>query len=108
MAKTVVILGGAYAGLHIAHYLLKQKNKDVKVVLVSKVRNRALCTAEPGARKILPDPVLPPRDIHVKAPPNPPPQASKEDSRLTSSGAEQPLLLEHCFRPCRHPGHHQG
>lgn len=37
MAKTVVILGGSYAGLHIAHYLLKQKIPDVKVILVSKV-----------------------------------------------------------------------
>ncbi len=36
MAPTVVILGGAYGGLHIAHYLLKY-NKEVKVVLVSKV-----------------------------------------------------------------------
>lgn len=38
MAKTVVILGGSYAGLHVAHYLLKQKIPDVKVILVSKVR----------------------------------------------------------------------
>lgn len=38
MANTVVILGGSYAGLHIAHYLLKQKIPDVKVILVSKVR----------------------------------------------------------------------
>lgn len=37
MAKTVVILGGSYAGLHVAHYLLKQKTKDVKIILVSKV-----------------------------------------------------------------------
>ena len=37
MAKTVVILGGSYAGLHIAHYLLKQKIPDTKVILVSKV-----------------------------------------------------------------------
>ena len=37
MAKTVVILGGSYAGLHIAHALLKQKNSDLKVILVSKV-----------------------------------------------------------------------
>ncbi|KUI63730.1 Apoptosis-inducing factor 1 [Cytospora mali] len=36
MAKTVVILGGSYAGLHVAHYLLKQKIPDVKVILVSK------------------------------------------------------------------------
>lgn len=36
MAKTVVILGGSYAGLQIAHYLLKQKIPDVKVILVSK------------------------------------------------------------------------
>ncbi|OAA58098.1 Pyridine nucleotide-disulfide oxidoreductase, FAD/NAD(P)-binding domain protein [Niveomyces insectorum RCEF 264] len=36
MPKTVVILGGAFGGLHVAHYLLKN-NKDVKVILVSKV-----------------------------------------------------------------------
>lgn len=36
MVKTVVILGGSYAGLHVAHYLLKQKIPDVKVILVSK------------------------------------------------------------------------
>ena len=37
MAKTVLILGGAFAGLHVAHGLLKKNDKDVKVVLVSKV-----------------------------------------------------------------------
>lgn len=37
MAPTVVILGGAYGGLQIAHSLLKN-NKEAKVVLVSKVR----------------------------------------------------------------------
>ena len=37
MVKTVVVLGGAYAGLHVAHYLLK--NTDVKVILVTKVRS---------------------------------------------------------------------
>lgn len=38
MVKTVVILGASYAGLHIAHALLK-KNDDqsLKVILVSKV-----------------------------------------------------------------------
>lgn len=36
MAKTVVILGGSLAGLHIAHYLLKLKIPELKVVLVSK------------------------------------------------------------------------
>jgi NADH dehydrogenase FAD-containing subunit len=35
MAKTILILGGSYAGLHIAHYLLKQNLPDVKVVLVT-------------------------------------------------------------------------
>jgi len=34
--KTVVILGGSYAGLHIAHALLKKRDPTVKVVLVSK------------------------------------------------------------------------
>ncbi|KAK3324702.1 hypothetical protein B0T19DRAFT_236768 [Cercophora scortea] len=36
MAKTVVILGGSYAGLHVAHALLKKPANDVKVILVSK------------------------------------------------------------------------
>ncbi|KAI1325290.1 FAD/NAD(P)-binding domain-containing protein [Xylariaceae sp. FL0255] len=39
MAKTVVILGGAYAGVQIAHRLLKYTKpqvKDLKVILVSK------------------------------------------------------------------------
>ncbi|KAK4237099.1 hypothetical protein C8A03DRAFT_16305 [Achaetomium macrosporum] len=36
MTKTVVILGGAYGGLHVAHALLKRANKDLKVILVSK------------------------------------------------------------------------
>jgi len=38
MAKTVLILGGSLAGLHIAHALLKKNDKDVKVILVSQVR----------------------------------------------------------------------
>jgi NADH dehydrogenase FAD-containing subunit len=38
MTKTVVILGGAYGGLHVAHALLKKADKDLKVSLVSKVR----------------------------------------------------------------------
>lgn len=38
MTKTVVILGGSYGGLHVAHYLLKQKYPDVKVILITKVR----------------------------------------------------------------------
>lgn len=37
MAKTVVILGGSYGGVHVAHYLLKQKIPDLKVIVVSKV-----------------------------------------------------------------------
>ncbi|KAH6634532.1 hypothetical protein B0J18DRAFT_22833 [Chaetomium sp. MPI-SDFR-AT-0129] len=36
MSKTVLILGGSYAGLHIAHALLKKSLQDVKVILVSK------------------------------------------------------------------------
>ncbi|KAK0645651.1 hypothetical protein B0T16DRAFT_351532 [Cercophora newfieldiana] len=36
MPATVVILGGSFAGLHIAHALLKKNTKDLKVVLVSK------------------------------------------------------------------------
>jgi NADH dehydrogenase FAD-containing subunit len=35
MTKTVVILGGSYAGLHVAHHLLKQPSPDVKIILVS-------------------------------------------------------------------------
>lgn len=41
MGKTVVILGGSYAGLHVAHYLLKTTRKtetSLRVVLVSKVQ----------------------------------------------------------------------
>lgn len=37
MAKTVLILGGSYAGLHVAHALLKKNDKDIKVILVSQV-----------------------------------------------------------------------
>lgn len=40
MTKTVVILGGAFAGVQIAHRLLKYTQphvKDLKVILVSKV-----------------------------------------------------------------------
>lgn len=39
MAKTIVILGASFAGLHVGHYLLKQKNPDFKVIIVSKVRS---------------------------------------------------------------------
>lgn len=35
MTKTVLILGGSYAGLYIAHHLLKGQPSDVKVILVS-------------------------------------------------------------------------
>ncbi|KAL1851041.1 hypothetical protein VTK73DRAFT_9553 [Phialemonium thermophilum] len=34
--RTVVILGGSIAGLHIAHYLLKRRIANLKVVLVTK------------------------------------------------------------------------
>jgi hypothetical protein len=37
MVKTILILGGSYAGLHVAHGLLKKRDKDVKVIVVSKV-----------------------------------------------------------------------
>lgn len=37
MSKTVVVLGGAYAGLHVAHALLKKNDKKLKVILVTKV-----------------------------------------------------------------------
>ncbi|KAL2148509.1 hypothetical protein VTH82DRAFT_2063 [Thermothelomyces myriococcoides] len=36
MSKTVLILGGSFAGIHVAHTLLKKSIKDVKVILVSK------------------------------------------------------------------------
>ncbi len=42
MAKTIVVLGGAYAGTEVAHRLLKHtrsSNPDLKVILVSKVRS---------------------------------------------------------------------
>jgi len=42
MAKTVVILGGSLGGLHVAHALLKKGDKDLKVVLVTKVRLSAV------------------------------------------------------------------
>ena len=38
MVKTVVVLGASYAGLAVAHRLMKLHDKDLKVVLVSKVR----------------------------------------------------------------------
>lgn len=44
MAKTVVVLGGSFAGLQVAHRLLKSTKshvEDLKVILVSKVRRPA-------------------------------------------------------------------
>lgn len=64
MTKTVVILGGSYGGLHVAHYLLKQKPHDVKVILVSKVSytqtspQTASQTPKPTAR-LTHDPLFP-------------------------------------------------
>jgi len=52
MPATVVILGGSFAGLHVAHALLKKQVKDLKVILVSKVcpkRSCAWATSGPGA-----------------------------------------------------------
>lgn len=37
--KTVVILGASFAGLHVAHALLKKNNGKVKVIVVNKVQN---------------------------------------------------------------------
>lgn len=40
MTKNVVVVGGSYAGLQIAHKLLKHtlpSEKDLKVILVTKV-----------------------------------------------------------------------
>jgi NADH dehydrogenase FAD-containing subunit len=39
--KTIVVLGGGFAGLHVTHAIL-QKRKDVKVIVVSKVRYHSL------------------------------------------------------------------
>ncbi|KAK4192735.1 apoptosis-inducing factor B [Podospora australis] len=36
MVQRVVILGGSFGGLHVTHALLKKRNKDLKVILVSK------------------------------------------------------------------------
>ncbi|KAK3997406.1 apoptosis-inducing factor B [Cladorrhinum sp. PSN332] len=36
MVQTILILGGALGGLHVAHAILKKNNKDIKVILVSK------------------------------------------------------------------------
>ena len=44
MVQTIVILGGAVGGLHIAHALLKKNNKDIKVILVTKVRTGLFLT----------------------------------------------------------------
>jgi NADH dehydrogenase FAD-containing subunit len=49
--KTVMILGGSVAGLHVAHALLKKNLPNVKVILVSKV-----CTHLPiGSSRDTPD-----------------------------------------------------
>jgi pyrimidine operon attenuation protein/uracil phosphoribosyltransferase len=50
MVKTIVVLGASYAGLAVAHRLLKhtyQREKDIKVVLVSKVRDGARNSPQP-------------------------------------------------------------
>lgn len=84
MAKTIVILGGSYAGLHVAHYFLKQKAPDLKVILVSKVRR-----ASPlGQRNTAPSPF--------------------SNTVTNSHPPEQPLLLEYCLHSGRYPWHHQG
>ncbi len=43
MTKTVVILGGSLGGLHVAHALLKKRDEDLKVILVSKVGKQLRC-----------------------------------------------------------------
>jgi len=52
MTKTVVILGAAFAGLHVAHYILKNC-KDVQVIIVSKVSlaHASLGQTQGGERK---------------------------------------------------------
>lgn len=42
MTKTIVVLGGAFAGIQVAHRLLKHTRStvaDLKVILVTKVRS---------------------------------------------------------------------
>ncbi|KAK0714851.1 hypothetical protein B0H67DRAFT_644671 [Lasiosphaeris hirsuta] len=60
MAKTVVILGGSYAGLHVAHALLKKNDKDLKVILVA--QNSHFYWNMASIRAILPE-VLKPEDL---------------------------------------------
>ncbi len=53
MVKTIVVLGASYAGLAVAHRLLKhtrQREKDIKVVLVSKVRELGAVNTLPHIR----------------------------------------------------------
>ncbi|PHH85987.1 hypothetical protein CDD83_10894 [Cordyceps sp. RAO-2017] len=52
MAKTVVVLGGSLGGLAVTHRLLKYtlpQDKDLRVVLVSKMRELAV-VPRPAAR----------------------------------------------------------
>ena len=55
MVKTVVVLGASYAGLAVAHRLLKYtrpQEKDLKVVLVSKVSKAWFLGIRRGVRGI--------------------------------------------------------
>lgn len=50
MGKTVLILGGSMAGLGVAHRLLKYtlpNEKDLKVIMVSKVKKEKTTCASP-------------------------------------------------------------
>ncbi|KAL2121507.1 hypothetical protein VTJ04DRAFT_5534 [Mycothermus thermophilus] len=70
--KTIVVLGGGYAGLHVAHAIL-QKRKDVKVIVVSKNDHFYWNLAAPRAiipGQLSPDKILTPiRDILGRYPP---------------------------------------
>lgn len=87
MSKSIVILGGSYAGLHIAHYLLKQKIADTKVILVSKV---SLPCKKSGAQR-----TVKPQIITI---------VINTKLEMLIRTIEQPLLLERRLSP----GHRAG
>ncbi len=89
MSKTVVILGGAYVGMQVAHYILKQKIKDVKVILVTKVRMG-----------------LPSRELF--RPPCATRQPYQPKGEVLTTAAELSFLLEHGLHPSHYPGCPQG
>lgn len=64
MVKTVVILGGALAGLHVAHALLKKRDKNLKVILVSKVRQPAVTRGALDHQRRRRRALTPPQNTH--------------------------------------------